>query len=297
MQSSTVNRLITDIKKHILPKGGLSYQRNGPYRVDATSWAILALDAGGVNQGIIQPLRMRLASEQLPDGRLCILPDHPEAFWPTALAVLAWHGSADHLNSTSRAIGFLLDTTGFHRDRTSDSPMGHDPSIKGWPWIADTHSWVEPTALSIIALQVTGHENHPRLLEARDMLLDRQLPGGGWNYGNTSVFDKKLHPMPGPTGIAVQALINVVPQEHIAKSHRYLENTIVRVHTPLSLGWSLLGLSAWNKRPIDTHAHLRACVSRQERYGPYPSSQLCLLLLASICENGLISHLRSKGSG
>ena len=137
---------------------------------------------------LLKRARSRLAADQLPDGRVCISPDHPEVYWPTSLAVFAWHQSPEHRENQARAADFLITSSGTHCPREADSPSAHDTNIKGWPWIADTHSWAEPTALAMMALKIAGYGGHQRVKEATRLLLDRQLPQGGWNYGNTLVL-------------------------------------------------------------------------------------------------------------
>jgi hypothetical protein len=145
--------------------------------------------------------------------------------------------------------------------------------------------------LALIALRTAGYEKHPRAIKAINMLVDRQLPEGGWNYGNTIVFGKELHSMPAPTGIALQAFSALVPREQIENSLIYLKTTVEKLYTPFALGWSLLGLSAWNERPTNSQALILSSLDRQKRYGPYATSLLSLLVLASICENGLLNHV------
>jgi hypothetical protein len=291
MQNEILNSVLSEIDRRILPKGGLANNVGGGYRPDATAWAVLAFKACKKDADIIQQAQTRLASEQLDDGRVCLSLKHPNAFWPTPLAILAWHGSTGHIGSQSSAVNFLLNSSGRHWERKPDSPAGHDTSIKGWPWIENTHSWVEPTTLSLIALRITGYEKHPRSIEAVSMIVDRQLPKGGWNYGNTLVFGQELHSMPGLTGIALQALAEFVPKKQIEKSLIYLKTTVEKLYTPFALGWSLLGLSAWNERPTNSQTLIFSSLERQKRCGPYDTSLLSLLVLASICENGLINQV------
>ncbi len=208
--------------------------------------------------------------------------EHEEAFWPTALSVLAWHGSEAHESHCSRGVLFLLKTTGQHRSKNPDEPVGHDPSILGWPWIDGTHSWIEPTALGVIALTVAGHGRHDRVREAIRMILDRQLPHGGWNYGNTTVFGRELHPMPENTGAALAGLAGQAEQGTVARSLDYLQGEVDRLRTPVSLGWVLLGLAAWDLWPSNGAALVERCLANQARYGEYDTSALCLLLLAAL---------------
>lgn len=287
MRSPWTALLLEEIQQRAMPQGGFKDHGIGGYRPDATAWAVLALSAGGANREIIEGARGRLRAGQLGDGRVCLTEEHPDAFWPTSLAILAWQGAHRFRVAQTSAIRFLLETTGHHKPRAPNAPPGYDGSLRGWPWTSDTHSWVEPTALSLFALRVAGYGKHPRAAEAADMLMNRQLPSGGWNYGNTVVFEQELQPMADTTGIALQALATGVPRKEVESSLVYLKRQAGRLRTPLSLAWSLIGLSAWGERPADTETLVGDCLKRQEVYGSYPTSQLCLLLLTLLAPTGL----------
>jgi hypothetical protein len=214
--------------------------------------------------------------------------DHTDAYWPTAISVLAWCGSPGHDGSRGRGLKFLLDITGRHWKKEVGAPVAHDTSIPGWSWIADTHSWVEPTALAMCALRANGLVQHSRVLDGVRLLMDRQLPHGGWNYGNTRVFGSELHRAPESTGAALQALAGLVPSAEIRKSIDYLKTEARRVRTPIALGWSLLGLGAWGEAPKEAPDLILQTVERQQRYGAYDTSSLALVLLASAAPNGIL---------
>lgn len=281
--------LIKPLSERALLDGGFSGRIGGRYRPDATAWAALALAAVGVQEDLTQSARSRLAADQMEDGRLSVSPGYPQAFWPTPLAVIAWHRSPAHRESQSRALDFLLGTTGKHWKKRSDSPVGHDTAIRGWPWIEGTHSWVEPSSMVLLALELTGHGDHERAQEARRMLLDRQLERGGWNHGNTTVFCQELRPMPTSTGLALNALAGRLRREHVEKSLWYLKDQLDHLCTPLSLGWSLLGLGAWGVPPSNVESSVLQCFDRQQIYGPYDTQQLSLLLVSLLGKRGLLS--------
>jgi hypothetical protein len=114
------------------------------------------------------------------------------------------------------------------------------------------------------------------------MLLDRQLPHGGWNYGNTLVYGKELHPMPESTGAALTGLAGMVERNTVLPSLEYLQREVSRFQTPISLGWGLLGLAAWSLSPPNAKALVERCLGNQERYGEYETSALCLLFLGGL---------------
>ena len=273
-----------------LSGGGFSGRARGKFQTDATAWGILALSACGGPAELIDQSRYVLMREQLSDGRLCVDNTHPDAFWPTALTILAWQDSDPYREAQQRAIRFLLNTTGFHFPRESDGPSAHDSQLKGWPWVGETHSWIEPTATAIMALRATGHSHHDRVQEAVRMVLDRQLPRGGWNYGNTLVFGKELHPMPESTGAALAGLAGLTDRDAVMPSLAYLQHEVVRLRTPISLGWSLLGLAAWQLSPPNAVVLVERCLANQERYGEYETSGLCLLILGGLAAEMSAPH-------
>ncbi len=286
--------------RRALSDGGFSGRPGGQFQVDSTAWGILALTACGGSAELLDQSRRLLMREQLQDGRLCVNKTHPASFWPTSLAILAWQDSKSCREAQQRAVRFLLDTTGFHFPRESDAPSAHDSLLKGWPWVGETHSWVEPTAMAMMALRVTGHGRHDRVQEAVHMLLDRQLPHGGWNYGNTLVFRKELHPMPESTGAALAGLAGAVDRNAVMHSLTYLQDEMTRLRTPISLGWSLLGLAAWRMSPPNAATLVERCLANQERYGDYETSALCLLFLGALAadtDNQVLLLWSSKRQG
>jgi hypothetical protein len=264
-----------------LPGGGFPEMIGGDYRPDATAWAILCLESFHCHAGMVADARSKLVENQQPDGRIPLAPDHPEACWPTAVAAMALQGPAYSSAAHDKAVTFLLTTAGQHSSKDPESPVGHDSSIPGWPWIEQTHSWVEPTAMAIRALVLSGKSSHPRVQAGVRLLLDRQLPDGGWNYGNTTIFGKTLNPMPVSTGMALWTLAGQTEREKIATSLALLERQLAGLNTPLSLGWVLLGLAAWNGDTRQADALAASCLQRQDRYGAYGTSQLGVLLTAT----------------
>jgi hypothetical protein len=286
---------VNQLGERVLPDGGFSPGPRGRYRADATCWAILALSSDPANRDLLTRARSRLAADQLPDGRVCLAPDHPEAFWPTSLAVFAWHQSAQHRKNQARAADFLIASSGTHFPRGAHDPSAHDSNIKGWPWIADTHSWAEPTALAMMALKIAGYGGHTRVKEATRLLLDRQLPRGGWNYGNTVVYDQELRPMPLSTGIVLNALKDQTSRATIQRSLTYLQSRVASLPTPRSLGWSLLGLGAWSARPGPSQNWINDCLKNQTKYGDYDTAALSLLIVASKSPGGLEEIFSDSG--
>jgi hypothetical protein len=294
MQDQVFEYYFEQLKKRSLVDGGFAHRAGGGYRPDATAWAIMALKIACINIDVLELSMSRLKADQLEDGRISLSTDNPETFWLTPLAVLAWQGSAVYSKSQSRAVRFLLNTTGVHPSKKPNSPAGHDTSIRGWPWIANTHSWVEPTALALTALQISGYGDHERAIEGRRMLLDRQLPQGGWNYGNKMTFGKGLRPMPDSTGVALNSLEGSVSKNDIEDSIRYLKIRVKNIRSPLALAWSILGLGAWKERPLEARTWIIESLKLQEKYGDYDTSLLSLLLISLTAPGGIATALTKQ---
>ena len=276
------------LEMRALPQGGFPPQSGEPFRCDATAWAMLPLLFFNPHHSLLGSAGARLAEAQAGDGSVSIARDHTKAYWPTALSVLAWSHSPVHASHSHRGVQFLLGAAGRHWKKEPDAPTQHDPSIPGWSWIADTHSWVEPTVLAMCALRSSGLAQHQRVSDGVRLLMDRQLPSGGWNYGNTRVFGTELHPAPESTGAALQALAGLVPYNEIKMSIDYLRGEVDRVRTPIGLGWGLLGLGAWGEAPKGSNDLIHQTLGRQERYGPYDTSSLALLLLPLVASRGIL---------
>ena len=267
---------------------GFPHRPGGGFRPDATCWAILALHAAGSISGIVDKARRLLVTAQGEDGRVCVWPQRPDACWPTPLAVLAWRGAPEFDEPRSKAVRFLLE---FDQIGILDGPQpgeGHDPTIKGWPWTAKAHPWVEPTAYLLLALQVCGHETHDRAKDAVRLLLDRQLGTGGWNVGTTISFGQQTWPTPEATGVALQALAGLVPKPAVEKSIAYLRSQLPALNAPMSLGWAILGLHAWAETIDQPQERIAQVLSKQEQLGAYDTFSLSLLLLAWHCRTGLM---------
>jgi len=275
-----------DIQTRRLERGGFADQVGGPYRPDSTAWAVLALRSCGYPLDRLAADQSTIAASQREDGRVCFA-EEPTAFWPTSSALLAWHRSDRHQDSLDRAVKFLLKTTGKHSETNADSPVAHDSSILGWPWTEDTHSWIEPTALALIALEVAGHKEHPRFREGIRMIMDRQLRLGGWNYGNTMVYGKELRPFVDTTGLALTALAGHVDKREIGLSILFLQQRVERCRTPLSLGWALSGLGAWGEFPPEGRAWIKETLERQTVFGPFGTTLLSLLALVYVQEGDI----------
>ncbi len=260
---------------------GWSYRPGAEPYTEPSVMATLALaGTSGPGSGLAATGRW-LAGIQNADGSVGLAESLPEPTWPTALATLAWAALGDFATERQQATAYLLGFAGAHWKKAPNDPVGHDTSIRGWPWVGGTHSWVETTALAILALRREGHASHERVQTGLRLLRDRALPGGGWNYGNTTVYGRVLRPHPGPTGLALLALAGRPARDPpVDRALAYLGAELPGIRAPESLCWGLLGLTAWKARPAAADTWLAASY-KHLRTGGSRATQLAHLLLAA----------------
>ena len=281
------------------------YDRSGPDATEPTCLAATALSVYGRPEQSLQAFPW-LASLQSNDGSVGPTKDLSAPGWPTALAILASiyadrSGASDALGlygrsnftlqdgeqpegsfSVDRAVQWLLDTKGGTLARQPS--MGHDSMLVGWPWVAGTHSWVEPTALAVLALKSIGQSDHSRTREGVRVLHDRLLPDGGCNCGNTIVFGQALLPHIQPTGLALLALHGEKDHDgRIARSLDWLQGAINGQTAAASLAYALWALARYGRETANGENWLAAASKRTAtRSSPY---RMALLLLAAAAVN------------
>jgi hypothetical protein len=231
-----------------------------------------------------------LSDVQSVEGSLGINAERSEPCWPTGWAILAWIAAAKHFpdtkakwtNAANRAVEWLLTHRGKSLEfaETQEKYVHHDTKLRGWPWVYGTHSWVEPTAINLLALRGAERTDHPSYREAVRMLLDRQLPGGGWSCGNTVVLDNVQRPHVQPTGLALAALaLEKDIGKTIQPSIDWLNRVLSRTVTVSSLCYALLGLAGYGIRPDSAETWLEAAHQKTMQRGGSPY-HLALLVLA-----------------
>jgi hypothetical protein len=264
------------------------YSAGGVAASEPTALAALALMIAGRTAPAVRALDWLVAAQQ-PSGAVGVFADHRAPAWPTSLAALAFR-TAERSPSMSanrqgyrvplaRAVNWLLATEG--RPVRQEEKLSHDMSLIGWPWVEDTHSWVEPTALALLALRAVGHAAHRRAKEAAKVLVDRLLPEGGCNYGNTFVLGQKLLPHVQPSALAVLALTGLkITDPRFARSLDYLARNVDGRSATASLAYAVMALSANQRRPADGERWLTAAANRALARDA-SAHKLALLVLAT----------------
>jgi hypothetical protein len=277
------------------------YRQGGPAAAEPTALAAMALCGHG-HTAAAQSALAWLAEIQSPDGAVGVSAALPRPCWPTGWALLAWRLSTNKTSGRGspaaaaagtvpdnpsswnpmirRAAVWILSHKGTPARQTS--ALGHDTTLQAWPWVEGTHSWVEPTAINLLALKACGYAESDRCREAVRLLCDRAVPAGGWNYGNREVFGVPLRPHLQPTGMALSALVGEPSAaREVAAATAYLRAGLSAKVATASFCYGLIGLAAHGPEPKDAGIWLESAARRTLQQGAAPY-QLALLALAAM---------------
>ncbi len=237
-------------------EGAWGYHVGSQPSIEATCLALLAL---GRQNHLAAPRGVEfLVRTQNPDGSWpAFAGEDREGCWTTALALIALRTLNADASSTAQAANWLTELKGREghwlwrwKFRFFDTKVRFDPGKFGWPWIADTVSWVIPTAFAIIALKKAYARSIPeevatRITRGIAMLQDRMCPGGGWNSGNSVVFGIPLDPYIDATAIALLALRDREDTREVAMSLKWLSAAAPSCPSPHGLSWAILALASF----------------------------------------------------
>lgn len=263
---------------------------------EPTAVAALALWSHGRREAALEACHW-LVARQAPDGAVGISASQAQPYWPTSLAILAWEAGlarADDQAAAERlrgaielAVAKMQTLRGKPLEQTEQ--MGHDMSLVAWPWVDGTHSWSEPTAWQVLALKRWGQGQSPRCREAVRLLLNRLLPSGGSNYGNTVVLGQQLRPHLQPTGVVLAALAGEADEGgKLRGSVEFLSNQLGPETPTASLAYGVLGLTAQGARPAAAADWLAAAASRPGGFSTRPWQQALLVWGAAEEPAGII---------
>jgi len=241
--------------------GGWGYQANQTAFVEPTALCLLAL-AGDERADALQAGQAWLRRTQLADGGWGVSPADQEGSWATAWAIWSLASTTTtHTEALKRGVTWWADWQPWVGEpgQERDPALWIDPTAAGWPWSTGGASWVEPTALGIIALAVAGRRASPRVAEGVRYLRDRTCANGGWNVGNPYMLGQSLPPAIPPTALALLALQEARAYQTealVSTSLATLDTLMQQAHTPLNLAWGLWAMRCYTRRPPDLPARL-----------------------------------------
>ncbi len=248
--------LVREIRRALLAMRGSDsmwgYRPSQAACVEPTALACLALlastepESQAADHKLGHDAALWIGSIARADGSLPVSQKLDGPGWTTPYGMLLSSQFSDCAAYPRRAALWLLRLEGntLPGFKNTDSIIGHDWSIVGWPWVERTHSWLEPTALAILALCRQGFAENPRVQAGVSLLEDRALPGGGWNGGGKAVFGHDLRPQPAPTGLALLALAARSDRtEAVGRAVAYLTDALPSLRSALFPGLGPSGLA------------------------------------------------------
>ncbi|HEX6960296.1 MAG TPA: hypothetical protein VF175_00405 [Lacipirellula sp.] len=261
-----------------------TYRASRQSATEPAAWAALALTAHGHVEAALRPARW-LADLQQDSGAVGITANDLAPCWPTSLSLWCWaaldraQGSSEFQQNIRAAAEWSLADRG--KSAPQSSHIGHNTELVGWSWAADTHSWLEPTCMFVLGLRAAGHDAHPRVREGVQLIVDRLLPDGGANYGNTIVLGQPLVPHVQPTGLAMLALGGEPSSDsRISRSLDYLRTSIDPELASPSLAFAGLGLAAMGRRNAQSDQIIHDALDAPHAAEPLSTFEQALLLLA-----------------
>jgi hypothetical protein len=286
--------------------GGWPASIGGASSTEATATSVMALSAAGraslrprVNDGLVWLTRAQNADGGWPPT-LAVR----ESSWSTGIAVIAFANLVPTSDVTVRGSQWLINQEGasfgwvgrmlwklFAQVRTTEL----DPDLKGWPWIPGAFSWVEPTALGLIALKKLRRlRSEPkvadRINDGELMIYDRMCQGGGWNYGNSKTLGEVLQPFPDTTALALLALADHRQREANQQGLTVLRRTAAHARSGLALALAIVCLDEYRFDASRFRAQLAAIYDDTRFFGKTRSVALGVLALAGGARMFQVSH-------
>lgn len=275
--------------------GGWGYDPFGEGFVEPTAAVLWALSQGPQTdervERAIENAVIWMVGAQNPDGGWGICPSDQESGWQTAWAVFAL-GKLNFAEAAKRrGLQWLLNEDVMQYTDSELLSAGLsvariDFSLRGWPWLPGESSWVEPTALSLLALDTdpslaVGSE---RIKEAVHYLRDRRCHGGGWNVGNPVMFDAIFPPRVNPTAWAVLALAEISPNDILPEDIHVLREEMHLEGSPMGLAWGLIALHKIGDEDAEARARLAMLQEIDGSWGfnPYITASACLALAEGV---------------
>ena len=245
--------------------GGWGYAQGQASTTEATATTALALQNDAAGDECYRRALDWLRTAQHPDGGWGLSHEDDESGWETAWVVLALTRVGDETGALDRGVNWLsavkrLQITDDELQKETREKAGIDPNLDGWPWLPGEATWVEPTALAMLALGALPPTPAilARLNEAVRYQHDRRCRGGGWNFGNPIMLGGSLPPRAHPTAWAILALARVAPETIQPEDVTALRAEMQRDGGALALAWGLLALRTLDQNDEEAAARLSA---------------------------------------
>jgi hypothetical protein len=257
-------QLLAHLERGQNKDGGWGFHAGDESRVEPTCWAAgVLVHADHVRQTSVTHAVDFLNTKQLPDGSWPAIGGMTSGSWVTSLACIFLSRCGEDRRAVDAGLKWLCDD--YPRDSSfwqkflgrfasKKDLVTQNDEYRGWGWTPRTSSWVEPTALALIAF---ARANPPQLasqIEQRralavGLLYDRMCAGGGWNCGNPRVYGVDGQALILPTCWALLALRDATEHPNRRVSLEWLERQISGIRSAGSLAAAILTLESYGIHP------------------------------------------------
>ena len=267
--------------------GGWGYSPAGGAFLEPTAAVLFALQHSPLAKQAVEEAVSWILSFQNPDGGWGICAQDGESGWQTAWAVYALSQLGGAEAEMQRGLRWLLDEDVMQYTDSELLSAGEavaqiDFSIRGWPWLPGKSSWVEPSALTLLALAKNSLQAGvlTRVNEAVLYLKDRRCSGGGWNVGNPVMFEALLPARINPTAWAVLALAETSPQDILLEDVQILHEEMHRDGGTMGFAWGLMALHKIRDEDAEARSRLSSLQEEDGSWGgnPYLTASAYLAL-------------------
>jgi hypothetical protein len=297
--AALVNARLRELQR---PSGAWAAASAGPDAVEPTALAALALGRSARRGDDVGRATGWLIARQRPDGSWPVTTQVDAPSWAGGVALLALARLRADTTVMLRGATWLVGRQALRlpwlarvrarleRWRGAVDEVELDLSLRGWPWIDGTYGWVEPTSVALMALRAAGAVA-PAVLQAADVadrlqdghrvLVDRAVPTGGWNYGNSRVLGEELAAYPDTTAWALLALRGVpTAQAVVVRALDRLPVLLGETRSSLARSLAALALRAHGRDDRPVRAALAARVLADGPPVEVRTQALALLALA-----------------
>jgi len=291
LHATETARLHTTLTAAASRGGGWPYYAGKRSRIEPTCWALLALRADETDEAVWRraaaPHLQWLAATQRADGLLADEPGAPANFASNGLAACVLlepsiaSGAGASVVSLPRLLDALVAAKGVS---VKDQDPHQDNSLQGWPWLADTFSWLEPTCWCVLALKKAGARAPAaaaRIQEADRLIANRVCESGGWNYGNASVVGQDLRPYVPTTALALIAMHDRRNLRAVERSIEWLRAEPTKEPSASALALAAIALRIYDVPAAEVDARLAGDVDRAERIGNLQALAMMLYALTT----------------
>jgi hypothetical protein len=246
MSSTGLDFILT----HQHESGGWGYADESLPAVEPTAAVLLAIrEEPGTLEAFNRGLEW-LRKSQNSDGGWGYTSNDEESSWLTAWAVLVL-GQSGLIDEIYReGVTWLANVANLYQvahDEMVDTfgvVAVHGPASQSWPWLPGEATWIEPTALAILALgnaEITV-EMRQRMEAGVSYFEERRCPGGGWDIGNPPMFGSTAPARAQTTACVLLALSSFSPGSILPEDIQVMQQDMMEDGGVMALGWGLLAI-------------------------------------------------------